>query len=104
MKNEGNLRAGAGAGAGAGALTAVIVLLRLCFGALGVVTAEAAGGPDGPRDWLRVRALDCEVDRTLEGAVEGVLDLVQRVVDLPQTCFGGVPIFAGVHLIFFVVQ
>jgi hypothetical protein len=48
MKNEGNLQAGAGAGAGAGALTAVIVLLQLRFGALGVVTAEAARGPDRP--------------------------------------------------------
>jgi hypothetical protein len=75
MKNEGDLQAGAGAGAGA--FTAVIVLLRPHFGALGVVTAEAAGGPDGPRDWLQVQALDCEADGALEGAVEGVLDLIQ---------------------------
>jgi hypothetical protein len=100
MRGEGGLRAGAGAGA----LIAVIVLLQPCFGALGVVTAEAARGPDRPRDWLRVQALDCEVDGALEGAVEGVLDLIRRMVDLPQTCFGGVPIFTGVHLIFFVVQ
>jgi hypothetical protein len=90
----GDLRAVAGAGAGAGALVEVIVLLRPCDCTCGVVTAGTAGVRVGPRDWLRVRALDCEV----AGAVgAGVLERGRRVVGLPpgRVRGGGDPIDAG---------
>ena len=94
ITNAGHLRAVAGAGAGTGALVEVTVLLRPRDCTCGVVTAGTAGVREGPRDWLRVRALDCKAAGAL-GA--GVVERVRRLVDLPPTRErgGGDPIDAG---------
>jgi hypothetical protein len=98
MKNSENLRAGVSARAGVAAGARALLHPHVCI--VGVATTETLGVPDGPRDWLRVRALDWEV----EGALEGVLDLALRVVDEPRLRLGGDPRVAETHLIFFVVQ
>jgi hypothetical protein len=94
ITNAGDLRAVAGAGAGTGALVEVIVLLRPCDRTCGVVTAGTARVRVGPRDWLRVQALDCQAARALG---VGVLECIRRVVGLPpgRVNGGGDPIDAG---------
>jgi len=47
----------------------VIVLLQPRDCTCGVVTAGTAGVRMGPRDWLRVRALDCEAAGALGAGV-----------------------------------